>query len=243
MTMSTNLTTQTVQQNLEGVRQQISAAAERCGRLPEDVTLLAVSKTKPVSAIEAAIEAGQRAFGENYVQEGVDKILHFRAAQPDMPLEWHFIGPLQSNKSRLVAEHFDWCHTIDRLRIAQRLNDQRPDELPPLNVLLQVNISQEASKSGMMADALPALAASVAAMPRLRLRGLMAIPAPESDYERQLAVFRQLSDLFQPLRSRYPQVDTLSMGMTDDMPAAIAAGSTLVRIGTAIFGARDYSAA
>ncbi|MFP1909211.1 YggS family pyridoxal phosphate-dependent enzyme [Lonsdalea quercina] len=243
MTMSTNLTTQTVQQNLQGVRQQISAAAERCGRLPEDVTLLAVSKTKPVSAIEAAIDAGQRAFGENYVQEGVDKILHFRHARPDMPLEWHFIGPLQSNKSRLVAEHFDWCHTIDRLRIAQRLNDQRPDGLPPLNVLLQINISQEASKSGMMAEALPALAASVADMPRLRLRGLMAIPAPESDYQRQLAVFRQLSDLFQQLRSRYPEADTLSMGMTDDMPAAIAAGSTLVRIGTAIFGARDYSAA
>lgn len=241
--MSTNLTTQTVQQNLQGVRQQISAAAERCGRLPEDVTLLAVSKTKPVSAIEAAIDAGQRAFGENYVQEGVDKILHFRHARPDMPLEWHFIGPLQSNKSRLVAEHFDWCHTIDRLRIAQRLNDQRPDGLPPLNVLLQINISQEASKSGMMAEALPALAASVADMPRLRLRGLMAIPAPESDYQRQLAVFRQLSDLFQQLRSRYPEADTLSMGMTDDMPAAIAAGSTLVRIGTAIFGARDYSAA
>ncbi|MBO8132415.1 MULTISPECIES: YggS family pyridoxal phosphate-dependent enzyme [Dickeya] len=239
MTIST-VTTSTVQQNLQDVRQRISAAAERCGRAPEEITLLAVSKTKPVSAIEEAIAAGQRAFGENYVQEGVDKIRHFQTHQPDTALEWHFIGPLQSNKSRPVAEHFDWCHTIDRLRIAQRLSEQRPAHLPPLNVLLQVNISQEESKSGILAGDLPELAASVAQLPNLRLRGLMAIPAPETDHDRQLAVFRQMTELFLQLKADYGTLDTLSMGMTDDMAAAIEAGSTLVRIGTAIFGARDY---
>ncbi|WP_038911863.1 YggS family pyridoxal phosphate-dependent enzyme [Dickeya dadantii] len=240
MTIST-VTTSVVQQNLQDVRQRISAAAERCGRAPEEITLLAVSKTKPVSAIEEAIAAGQRAFGENYVQEGVDKVRHFQAAQPDTQLEWHFIGPLQSNKSRLVAEHFDWCHTIDRLRIAQRLSEQRPAHLPPLNVLLQVNISQEQSKSGILARDLSGLAASVAHLPNLRLRGLMAIPAPETDLARQLAVFRQMTELFLQLKADYGTLDTLSMGMTDDMAAAIEAGSTLVRIGTAIFGVRDYS--
>ncbi|RLM19066.1 YggS family pyridoxal phosphate enzyme [Brenneria alni] len=233
----------TIQQNLQDIRQQISAAIERCARAPEEVTLLAVSKTKPVTAIEEAINAGQRAFGENYVQEGVDKIRYFRENWPEIPLEWHFIGPLQSNKSRLVAEHFDWFHTVDRLRIAQRLSEQRPISLPPLNVLLQINISNEPSKSGIKVDELSALAASVAALPNLRLRGLMAIPAPETDYQRQLAVFRQMDDLFQQLALHYPNIDTLSMGMTDDMRAAIAAGSTLVRIGTAIFGARDYAVA
>lgn len=233
----------TVQQNLQDVRLRISAAALRCARRPEEITLLAVSKTKPASAIAEAIAAGQRAFGENYVQEGVEKIQRFRQQLPDVALEWHFIGPLQSNKSRLVAEHFDWCHTVDRLRIAQRLSEQRPASLPPLNVLLQINISQEASKSGILPDELPALATAVAALPRLRLRGLMAIPAPESDHQRQLAVFRQMADLFQQLKANHENVDTLSMGMTDDMAAAIEAGSTLVRIGTAIFGARDYPAA
>ncbi|WP_192459145.1 YggS family pyridoxal phosphate-dependent enzyme [Musicola keenii] len=236
------MTTSTVQQNLQDVRQKISAAAERCGRAPGEITLLAVSKTKPVTAIEDAIAAGQRAFGENYVQEGVEKILYFRQTHQDIALEWHFIGPLQSNKSRPVAEHFDWCHTIDRLRIAQRLSEQRPDTLPPLNVLLQINISREESKSGILPDELPALAASVAALPNLRLRGLMAIPAPEADHQRQLAVFRRMYDLFQQLQADHAHVDTLSMGMTDDMAAAIEAGSTLVRIGTAIFGARDYGA-
>ncbi|MCI4188099.1 YggS family pyridoxal phosphate-dependent enzyme [Dickeya dianthicola] len=239
MTIPT-VTTSTVQQNLQDVRQKISAAAQRCGRAPEEITLLAVSKTKPVSALEEAIAAGQRAFGENYVQEGVDKVRHFQAVQPDTPLEWHFIGPLQSNKSRLVAEHFDWCHTIDRLRIAQRLSEQRPAHLPPLNVLLQVNISQEQSKSGILVSDLSELAASVAQLPNLRLRGLMAIPAPETDHTRQLAVFRRMTELFLQLKADYGTLDTLSMGMTDDMAAAIEAGSTLVRIGTAIFGARDY---
>lgn len=227
-----------IQHNLQQLRQRIRAAATQCGRDPEEVTLLAVSKTKPASAVEEAIEAGQLAFGENYVQEGVEKI-EALAAHPEV--EWHFIGPLQSNKSRLVAEHFAWCHTVDRLKIAQRLNDQRPDSLPPLNVLIQVNISDENSKSGIMLEALSELAQQVAALPRLRLRGLMAIPAPESDYARQLAVCQRMADAFRQLKQRYPDVDTLSLGMSDDMEAAIAAGSTMVRIGTAIFGARDYA--
>ena len=227
-----------IQHNLQQLSQRIRAAATQCGRDPEEVTLLAVSKTKPASAVEEAIEAGQLAFGENYVQEGVEKI-EALAAHPQV--EWHFIGPLQSNKSRLVAEHFAWCHTVDRLKIAQRLNDQRPDSLPPLNVLIQVNISDENSKSGIMLEDLPELAQQVAALPRLQLRGLMAIPAPESDYARQLAVCQQMADAFRQLKQRYPDVDTLSLGMSDDMEAAIAAGSTMVRIGTAIFGARDYA--
>ena len=226
--------------NLAQVRDKISAAATRCGRASEEITLLAVSKTKPASAIAEAIDAGQRAFGENYVQEGVDKIRYFQE-QGNTGLQWHFIGPLQSNKSRLVAEHFDWCHTIDRLRIAARLNDQRPAEMPALNVLIQVNISDENSKSGIALSELDALAAEVAELPRLTLRGLMAIPAPESSYERQFAVAQQMAVAFEALKARYHTVDTLSLGMSDDMEAAIAAGSTMVRIGTAIFGARDYS--
>ncbi|MDI3426094.1 YggS family pyridoxal phosphate-dependent enzyme [Enterobacter cancerogenus] len=226
--------------NLAQVRDKISAAATRCGRASEEITLLAVSKTKPASALAEAIAAGQRAFGENYVQEGVDKICHFRDQGQD-DLQWHFIGPLQSNKSRLVAEHFDWCHTIDRLKIAARLNDQRPAEMAPLNVLIQINISDENSKSGIALSELDALAAEVAALPHLTLRGLMAIPAPESSYERQFAVARQMAVAFEALKARHTTVDTLSLGMSDDMEAAIAAGSTMVRIGTAIFGARDYT--
>ena len=226
--------------NLAQVRDKITAAAGLCGRAPEEVTLLAVSKTKPASAIEEAIAAGQRAFGENYVQEGVEKIRHFSEAG-HRDLHWHFIGPLQSNKSRLVAEHFDWCHTVDRLRIASRLSEQRPATLPPLNVLIQVNISDETSKSGIAPQEVDALAAQVAELPGLCLRGLMAIPAPEHDYERQFAVAQQMAVAFARLKARYPTVDTLSLGMSDDMEAAIAAGSTMVRIGTAIFGARDYT--
>lgn len=226
--------------NLAQVRDKISAAATRCGRASEEITLLAVSKTKPASAIAEAIAAGQRMFGENYVQEGVEKIRHFQE-KGTADLQWHFIGPLQSNKSRLVAEHFDWCHTVDRLRIATRLSEQRPAEMPPLNVLIQINISDENSKSGIALEELDQLADQVAALPGLRLRGLMAIPAPESDYDRQFAVARQMAVAFEALKTRFPTVDTLSLGMTDDMAAAIAAGSTMVRIGTAIFGARDYT--
>ncbi|HDL7424846.1 TPA: YggS family pyridoxal phosphate-dependent enzyme [Yersinia enterocolitica] len=228
----------TIEQNLQDVRAKIAAAARNCGRSPEEVTLLAVSKTKPVSAIEEAIAAGQYAFGENYVQEGVDKIHYFAESAHASLLEWHFIGPLQSNKSRLVAENFAWCHTVDRLKIAQRLSAQRPPEMPALNILIQVNISDEQSKSGITLAELPALAASISELPHVHLRGLMAIPAPETDYQRQLAVFEQMNQAFLTLKASYPQMDTLSMGMTDDMAAAIAAGSTLVRIGTAIFGSR-----
>lgn len=226
--------------NLAQVRNKISATATGCGRASEEVTLLAVSKTKPASAIAEAIDAGQRMFGENYVQEGVEKIRHFQE-KGTADLQWHFIGPLQSNKSRLVAEHFDWCHTVDRLRIASRLSEQRPAEMPPLNVLIQINISDENSKSGIALEELDQLADQVAALPGLTLRGLMAIPAPESDYDRQFAVARQMAVAFEALKTRFPTVDTLSLGMTDDMAAAIAAGSTMVRIGTAIFGARDYT--
>lgn len=226
--------------NLTQVRNKISAAAMRCGRASEEVTLLAVSKTKPASAIAEAIDAGHRAFGENYVQEGVEKIRHFQASGIG-DLQWHFIGPLQSNKSRLVAEHFDWCHTVDRLRIATRLSEQRPSGMTPLNVLIQINISDENSKSGIALSALDELAAQVAELPGLTLRGLMAIPAPESSYERQFAVARQMAVAFEALKAHYPTVDTLSLGMSDDKEAAIAAGSTMVRIGTAIFGARNYS--
>lgn len=226
--------------NLAQVRDKISAAAARCGRASEEVTLLAVSKTKPASDVAEAIDAGQRAFGENYVQEGVEKIQHFQQAGIS-GLEWHFIGPLQSNKSRLVAEHFDWCHTVDRLRIASRLSEQRPATRAPLNVLIQINISDEQSKSGIALSELDELAAQLAELPGICLRGLMAIPAPEAEYERQFAVARQMAVAFEALKMRYSTVDTLSLGMTDDMSAAIAAGSTMVRIGTAIFGARDYT--
>ncbi|CFV24126.1 YggS family pyridoxal phosphate-dependent enzyme [Yersinia pseudotuberculosis] len=229
----------TIQQNLQDVRARIATAAHNCGRSPEEVTLLAVSKTKPVAAIEKAIAAGQYAFGENYVQEGVDKIHSFA---DNKTLEWHFIGPLQSNKSRLVAENFAWCHTVDRLKIAQRLSAQRPAAMPALNVLIQINISDEQRKAGISLSELPALADSISTLPNLCLRGLMAIPAPEHDYQRQLAVFTQMNQAFLTLKARSPQIDTLSMGMTDDMDAAISAGSTLVRIGTAIFGARVYNA-
>ncbi|CNI08562.1 YggS family pyridoxal phosphate-dependent enzyme [Yersinia pekkanenii] len=228
----------TIEHNLQDVRARIAAVAHNCARSPEEVTLLAVSKTKPVTALEEAIAAGQYAFGENYVQEGVDKIHYFASKADNAPLEWHFIGPLQSNKSRLVAENFAWCHTVDRLRIAQRLSDQRPADMPALNVLIQVNISDEQSKSGITLAELPALVASISELPNLHLRGLMAIPAPENDYQRQLAVFEQMHQAFLTLKASYPQMDTLSMGMTDDMAAAISAGSTLVRIGTAIFGSR-----
>ncbi|WP_340617133.1 YggS family pyridoxal phosphate-dependent enzyme [Xenorhabdus entomophaga] len=226
-----------IEQNLHDVRNRMTLVAQKCGRSPEEITLLAVSKTKPADAIAEAITNGQREFGENYVQEGVEKIQHF---SNHSDLVWHFIGPLQSNKSRLVAENFDWCHTIDRLKIAQRLSEQRPENLAPLNVLIQVNISGEDSKSGILLKELMELAAIINVLPNLVLRGLMAIPAPESDFERQITVFRQMEQAFIKMKTQYPQVDTLSMGMTDDMEAAITCGSTLVRIGTAIFGARQY---
>ncbi|MGI3062678.1 YggS family pyridoxal phosphate-dependent enzyme [Vibrio alginolyticus] len=230
-----------IQQNIEHITSQIRYDEQKCGRTPESVQLLAVSKTKPVEAILEAYQAGQSAFGENYVQEGVSKVQHFAEHYPDNRIEWHFIGPIQSNKSRLVAEHFDWVHTIDRTKIAQRLNDQRPSELKPLQVLIQVNTSGEVSKSGVTEAEVFELAELISRLPNLTLRGLMSIPANVSDYESQLREFQKLATLKQTLEAQFPEIDTLSMGMSGDMTAAIEAGSTMVRIGTAIFGARDYS--
>jgi hypothetical protein len=209
---------------IAAVHARIRAAEIRAGRPAGSVQLLCVSKTQPAEAVAAAAAAGERHFGENYVQEGVDKILALR----ERGLHWHFIGPLQSNKTRLAAAHFDWVHSVDSLKLAQRLNDQRPEGLPPLQVCLQVNTSGEATKSGIDPAALPALAEAVARLPRLHLRGLMHIPAPGSDE----AVHRRLAALLQP------GMDTLSMGMSDDLEAAVAAGASWVRVGTAIFGAR-----
>ncbi|EEX42759.1 YggS family pyridoxal phosphate-dependent enzyme [Vibrio furnissii] len=229
-----------IQQNLEHITSQIENAQQKCGRSRSSVQLLAVSKTKPVEAILEAAEAGQRAFGENYVQEGCDKVQFFAEHHPELNLEWHFIGPLQSNKTRLIAEHFDWMHTIDRAKIAQRLSEQRPAHLPPLQVLIQVNTSGEASKSGVSENDLFTLAELISSLPNLTLRGLMSIPENVPDYASQLAAFRQLAALKDQLAEKYDGIDTLSMGMSGDMAAAIEAGSTIVRIGTAIFGQRDY---
>jgi hypothetical protein len=235
---------QQVQDNLHRVNERISTAAQAVSRDRREITLLAVSKTFGPEAVLAAARAGQRAFGENYVQEAVDKIAALaRLAHAGEPaaagLQWHFIGPIQSNKTRPIAEHLDWVHSIDRLKIAQRLSEQRPAARPPLEVLLQVNISGEASKSGVAPDELPALAQAVAALPRLRLRGLMAIPEPDDDPQRQRLPLARMRALFEQLRAGLPQLDTLSMGMSADLEAAVAEGSTLVRIGTAIFGARS----
>lgn len=231
----------TIAQNLQAVDHTIVAAANACGRSRNDVQLLAVSKTFPPEAVVEAIDAGQRAFGENYLQEALDKQQAVAVAAPGIHLEWHFIGPIQSNKTRPIAANFTWVHTVDRLKIAQRLSEQRPDGMAPLNICLQVNISGEASKSGVLpADAL-AVAKAIAALPRLRLRGLMAIPEVEGDESQQQVPFRQLHVLFDQLRAAGLQLDTLSMGMSADMRAAIAEGATIVRIGSAIFGTREYA--
>ena len=230
----------TVQDNLLNIKNEIAEIAKKCERDPNTIQLIAVSKTKPVEQVIQAINAGQLAFGENYVQEGVEKIQYFEKNMPNNDLIWHFIGPLQSNKSKLVAEHFDWMHTIDRLKIAQRLNDKRPKDMAKLNVLIQVNISQEASKSGVKPEEVADLVKQIVILPNLNLRGLMAIPEIENDYDKQLNVFTKMQQLLQSLQKDYPFMDTLSMGMSGDMQAAIVAGSTMVRIGTAIFGARQY---
>jgi pyridoxal phosphate enzyme (YggS family) len=227
--------------NLQAVEQTIDAAIQATNRPRSAVQLLAVSKTFSFDAVLDAMQTGQRAFGENYVQEGVDKIAAVAAAAPDVPLEWHFIGPIQSNKTRPIAENFAWVHAIDRLKIAQRLSEQRPANLPPLNVCLQVNISGEASKSGVAPEQLPELARQVAALPNLRLRGLMAIPEPESDAAKQHLPFARVRLLYEQLQRDGMDLDTLSMGMSGDLTAAIAEGATIVRIGSAIFGARNYN--
>jgi PLP dependent protein len=229
-----------ISSNLQAVKEHIATAARAVSRESQQVTLLAVSKTFGADAVIAAADAGQRAFGENYLQEALDKMAAIRAARPDLLLEWHFIGPIQSNKTRPIAEHFDWVHSVDREKIAQRLSEQRPPHLPPLNICLQVNISGEASKSGVTPEELMALAPRVAALPRLKLRGLMAIPEPVEDMEQQRVPFRQVRHLLDALRSQGLALDTLSMGMTADLAAAVAEGATIVRIGTAIFGQRHY---
>jgi pyridoxal phosphate enzyme (YggS family) len=230
----------TISAHLVQVRKAISEAARVAGRAPDSVSLLAVSKTFGPEAVIEAADAGQHEFGENYVQEALDKIASVKALRPDLDLVWHFIGPLQSNKTRLVAEQVDWVHSVDRIKIAQRLSDQRPDSLPPLNICLQVNVTGEVSKSGVAPKELLALAAAVKGMPRLRLRGLMAIPEPEDDPVLQRRPFSLLRELQQQLSAAGILTDTLSMGMSADMAAAITEGATIVRIGTAIFGRRDY---
>ena len=202
--------------------------------------LLAVSKTFSADAVRTVAQAGQRDFGENYIQEAVEKITALRGDASPLPLVWHCIGPIQSNKTRLVAEHFDWAHTVDRLKIAQRLNDQRPPSLPPLNVCIQVNTDGGTTKSGVAVSDALALAQAMAQLPRLRLRGIMTIPDPVEGFDAQVALHRQAKMLFDTLQSalQRPDFDTLSMGMTADLEAAIHAGSTLVRVGTAIFGRR-----
>ncbi|WP_226811285.1 YggS family pyridoxal phosphate-dependent enzyme [Candidatus Steffania adelgidicola] len=227
-----------IEQNLQYVLYQIRLAAHDCGRDPQQINLVAVSKSQTIEAIESAIAAGQRAFGENYVKEGVKKIVWFRERLQSVTLIWHFIGPLQSNKSALVAEHFDWCHTLDRPKIARKLNNQRPAGRLPLNVLIQINISCELTKTGIAFDQMLTLASLISRCPRLKLRGLMAIPALEEDFQRKLAVFKHMFELYKTLQRFHYGIDTLSLGMTNCMLPAITAGSTLVRIGTAIFGGR-----
>ncbi len=235
--LQTKLIMTTISANLQAVLARISDAANNCGRSPQEIRLLAVSKTWPASSILEAARAGQMAFGENYVQEGADKVRE--VALPH--LEWHFIGPLQSNKTRLVAETFHWVHSVDRIKIAERLSQQRPDHQPPLQVCLQVNISNEDSKSGVSVEKVASLAQQVARLPRLKLRGLMTIPAPYDSYEQQRAPFRHLRELLEQLNREGLALDTLSMGMSNDIEAAIAEGATLVRVGTAIFGERNGS--
>ncbi|MET3433578.1 pyridoxal phosphate enzyme (YggS family) [Herbaspirillum seropedicae] len=230
-----------IAQNLQHVQQQIAAAAERAGRPAGAVQLLAVSKTFGPQAVLEAVRAGQHAFGENYLQEALEKIAALPLLAPDVPLQWHFIGPIQSNKTRPIAEHFDWVHSVDRLKIAQRLSEQRPAALGALNVCLQVNISGEDSKSGLDPAELPAVAALVAQLPGLKLRGLMAIPAPTVDVTQQRAAFAAVRSLLAQLQAQGLALDTLSMGMSADLDAAVAEGASIVRIGSAIFGARHYA--
>lgn len=230
-----------IPRNLQAVRERIAQACARSGRAPGSVRLLAVSKTFGAEAVRQAWADGQLAFGENYVQEGVDKLQQLRAAGC-AGLEWHCIGPLQSNKTRPVAEHFDWVQTVDRLRIAQRLSEQRPEGLAPLQVCVQVNVDGGPTKSGAAPGEALALARAVAALPRLRLRGLMCIPEPAPDFESACAVFGRARALFDECNAQGLGLDTLSMGMSGDLEAAIASGSTMVRVGSAIFGGRDYAA-
>lgn len=221
--------------NLASTRSEISEYERRYLRSAGSVNLLAVSKKKPISAIESALAAGQSAFGENYVDEGVEKVRSLTGK----PIEWHFIGAIQSRKCRQIAEHFQWVHSVDRLKVAQKLSAARPESLPALQFCLQINLDLEASKAGIRIEEVADLAQQCAELPRLRLRGLMAIPAPRQSLQQQRQVFAQLANCLKSLQETLPHLDTLSMGMSADIEAAIAEGSTIVRVGTAIFGARD----
>lgn len=226
----------TIASNLQAVRDAMAAAAVSAGRAVNDISLLAVSKTFPDSALRCAYQAGQIRLAESYVQEALEKI----AALHDLPIEWHFIGPIQSNKTRPIAENFAWVHSVDRVKIAERLSAQRPAHLPPLQLCLQVNISDESSKSGVSPNDVSDLAHAVARLPNLQLRGLMAIPAPSEDIITQRAAFARVRELFDQLNRQGLQLDTLSMGMSHDFAAAIKEGATMVRVGSAIFGNRIY---
>lgn len=226
-----------IAQSLEKIRNRVTVLERRYGRHPGAVRVVAVSKTKPPEAVRAAAEAGQREFGENHVQDALSKL----DALADLDLIWHFVGPIQSNKSRIVATRFDWVHSLDREKIARRLDDQRPENLPPLNVCIQVNVSGESSKSGVEPGAVKALADIVSTLPRLKLRGLMTLPRPCDDLDGQRRPFAELRGIQEALIGAGLALDTLSMGMTNDIEAAIAEGATMVRIGTAIFGARETS--
>lgn len=224
----------TIAQRLDTVRARITLAEKHAGRPPGSVQLLAVSKTRPAEEIRAALQAGQIRFGENYLQDALPKI----EALADNTIEWHFIGPIQSNKTRDIALHFAWVHSVDRLKIARRLSEQRPEELPPLNICLQINISGEDSKSGVMPEEAGSLAQAISGLPRLRLRGLMTIPAVAADKARQRIPFSRMRDLYESLNQQGLQLDTLSMGMSNDFEVAIEEGATIVRVGSAIFGPR-----
>lgn len=227
----------TIAERLQAVRTRINAAELDAGRQLNEVTLLAVSKAHPAALLYEAFVAGQRLFGENYLQEALEK----QAELADLDIEWHFIGPIQSNKTQAIAQHFSWVHGVDRLKIAERLNAARPDHLPPLQICIQVNVSNETSKSGVLPAEVNSLAEAIAELPRLQLRGLMAIPAPTTVITEQRRQFRMVSNLYETLRAQGVALDTLSIGMSEDFPAAIAEGATMVRIGSAIFGTRSLN--
>lgn len=226
--------------NLQAVRQQILHAAQKAERSADEIRLLAVSKTMTAETVLEAASAGQYAFGENYLQEALDKMTKVRHFSPELMLEWHFIGPIQRNKTRLIAQNFSWVHSVDRLVIAERLSEQRPSHLPPLNICLQINISGEETKSGVALNEAAELAQKIAVLPNVRLRGLMAIPEIEATLEKQRIPYHQMQALYAQLIQQGLALDTLSMGMSADLEAAILEGSTLIRIGTAIFGKRNH---
>lgn len=239
MHTSSDSPTDTLSHRYQQLLADIRVQENHFQRSPGSVTVLAVTKTHDVATLRAAWAAGMRAFGENYVQEALPKIRALTAADSGTPdISWHFIGPIQSNKTRDIAAYFDWVHSVERVKIIERLHDQRPAELAPLNVCIQINVSNEQTKSGVGLAQAKELCAAVSAMSRLRLRGLMAIPAPCEDHQQQRAAFRPLAELFYELQQDYPSMDTLSMGMSNDYPAAIAEGATLLRIGSALFGQR-----